>query len=363
MIAARRKREASPAACTARVAMRLDEHARDHRAVISAGTILTALVAVSIAACGHNIRRDFVGRGVAGIKPRGNPTIAIAARSLPVSAGTYAGDISFELPRPQLVDWNVSCPGMSVTGSLGETARDARERRRAEIVDERQRASEVQASVATAVLAPTGATIHVRANPYVQLPAADSSFHRVSTSVDLDVSYAGTCVLTATTDDPDVAGSFELSRVRDLDAEAHAPELAAEEIVRSSALASRHRMIEVLVADGAWLDGRARRLAVIEGECHGVRDTLRRRLVALGAVERTPKPEPIVEDKPAKPFASATWIAGAWTWTGARWTWVKGGWRDPRTAETRPARPRHVVLVRRPVLVVPPPPTIVIPMR
>lgn len=314
--------------------MRIDE--RDHRAVMSAAILLLLV----IVGCGHNIRRDFVGRGVAGIQPRDAPAVTIVARAVPVSVGTYAADIAFELPRAQAVDWKVSCPGHSVTGTLGD--------------DEVPRAAERPAAVA--VRTPIGPAVRVA------LPAPEIRFHHVSTSVDLEIGYAGACELTAATDDPDVIGSLEVTRVRDLDAEAHAPEIAAAEVVKTSAIASRHQVIEHLVADGAWLDGRERRLAVIAGECHGVRSKVRQQLVAFGAVERTPKPDPLDEVQPAKPAPSATWSAGAWTWTGARWTWVKGRWRDARTAEPHH---RKRVLVRRPVVIVPPPPppVIVIPMH
>jgi hypothetical protein len=41
-------------------------------------------------------------------------------------------------------------------------------------------------------------------------------------------------------------------------------------------------------------------------------------------------PEPIVEVRPAVPFAGAVWIPGYWHWNGNRHFWVGGHWSAPR---------------------------------
>lgn len=49
-----------------------------------------------------------------------------------------------------------------------------------------------------------------------------------------------------------------------------------------------------------------------------------------------PPPAPLVEERPAPPVATATWIPGYWTRTGAAWGWVAGFWRDERVALPAP---------------------------
>ena len=46
-------------------------------------------------------------------------------------------------------------------------------------------------------------------------------------------------------------------------------------------------------------------------------------------VQQAP-PEPIVEVRPATPFANAVWIPGYWQWNGYRHVWVGGHWSAPR---------------------------------
>ena len=41
-------------------------------------------------------------------------------------------------------------------------------------------------------------------------------------------------------------------------------------------------------------------------------------------------PAPIVEIRPAVPFAGAVWLPGYWHWAGARHVWVGGNWSAPR---------------------------------
>jgi hypothetical protein len=41
-------------------------------------------------------------------------------------------------------------------------------------------------------------------------------------------------------------------------------------------------------------------------------------------------PEPIVEVRPALPFAGAIWLPGYWHWSGATYVWIGGRWSAPR---------------------------------
>jgi hypothetical protein len=46
-------------------------------------------------------------------------------------------------------------------------------------------------------------------------------------------------------------------------------------------------------------------------------------------VESAP-PAPIVEVRPATPFAGAVWLPGYWHWNGNRHVWLAGRWSAPR---------------------------------
>lgn len=51
---------------------------------------------------------------------------------------------------------------------------------------------------------------------------------------------------------------------------------------------------------------------------------------AQEVIVREAPPEPIVEVRPATPFAGAVWIPGYWHWNGYRHVWVGGHWSAPR---------------------------------
>ena len=91
------------------------------------------------------------------------------------------------------------------------------------------------------------------------------------------------------------------------------------------------------------------------------RTQLRGYLVGLGAVERPPMPELIVEAHGGAPFDGAVWLEGHWTWSGARWAWTHGGWKDPgRFSETGGGEIAVVVAPPTPVVVEAPTPVIVV---
>jgi hypothetical protein len=48
----------------------------------------------------------------------------------------------------------------------------------------------------------------------------------------------------------------------------------------------------------------------------------------------TEPPAPIVEVRPAMPFANAVWIPGYWHWNGGHHVWVGGRWSAPRAGWT-----------------------------
>ncbi len=100
------------------------------------------------------------------------------------------------------------------------------------------------------------------------------------------------------------------------------------------------------------------------------RANLRGFLIGLGAVEKSPMPEPRIEEHAVAPFEGAVWIEGHWTWYGTSWQWTHGGWKDPghfgetggsiavvapRPVVVEDAPPPAVVVVTKPT-----PPTIVV---
>lgn len=58
------------------------------------------------------------------------------------------------------------------------------------------------------------------------------------------------------------------------------------------------------------------------------RAALRARLVALGAIPRPPRPDPIAEEVGDPPFAGARWMLGRWEWEHGAWGWHAGYWTD-----------------------------------
>jgi hypothetical protein len=58
------------------------------------------------------------------------------------------------------------------------------------------------------------------------------------------------------------------------------------------------------------------------------RASLRARLVALGAIPRPPRPDPIAEQPGDAPFAGARWMLGRWVWEAGAWGWHTGYWSD-----------------------------------
>jgi hypothetical protein len=364
--------------------------------------IAIGMSVVITTACASHIRTEVIGRGTAAIQVR-DGRAAPAASTVAVTAGSYAIAMTFELPRAQRVDWTVHCPGADAHGALGEPFEAYRARRIAEIADDRQSQANVTSSIAHAVVG--GPAVHVRVRTDdIALPAGDVGAGRVTNTVRIEAIADGACSIGAVTDDPTVAGAYTVTRVRDLDAETEARAMAehdaavhartlvsarlvldgadanarqaridAAALVRFEAqaqievatarehaavIAERMHVEAGLVACGADPERRAHLEAMAEARVTAegtiamhVRGQLRDQLVAAGAVERTPKPEAIVESHGTAPFAGAVWMPGAWTWSGARWSWTKGTWRDDRPAVVRTRR----IIIHRPVVIVPVP--------
>lgn len=192
-----------------------------------------------------------------------------AAGAIELTPGTYTLGLWFDLPRAQLVDWTVTCPGVTRTGQSGETFESYRTRRLAQLRADREREARMVNGIVGAVapratvVAADGSRVDAQASVQVQaqvveeLPPGDVGRTRAVAEVQVVTEAPGACVLTALADDPDVAGGFRVSRIRDLDAEAR----EARAIAQQRGIEVRGSFSTHLVALGADPDARAKREA------------------------------------------------------------------------------------------------------
>ena len=113
-------------------------------------------------ACGGHLKRETIGGGAAGVQARGSVESS-PATSIAVPRGTYEVSMRFEVPRAQLVEWTVLCPGFAETGVVGETADEYRARRLAELRAQRQRERERVAAISGALVGAVAPDVHARA--------------------------------------------------------------------------------------------------------------------------------------------------------------------------------------------------------
>ncbi len=235
---------------------------------------------VSVSACAGRYRTEPVGMGNALIQPRGGdaaaPTAAEQGRpwavggGMQLPAGTYDLELAFDIPRAQVIDWTVSCPGAVLSGSAGESLDQFRARRVAEIRAARQRDREAAAAAANLVLgavtptvragnATVSAQVHVDAGvdqEPVLLAPDDVGRGRLTDRVRVVTAGDGVCAVIATTDDANVLGSYHVTRVRDLEAEAR----VRADVERAAALEVRGRVTGQLLTAGASLEARQARI-------------------------------------------------------------------------------------------------------
>jgi hypothetical protein len=280
---------------------------------------MRALFVVFVMGCAGHLHGELVGQGA---------TSGPAPASIALPAGSYEVALGFELPRAQLVEYTVTCPGVLRHGTLGETFEAYRARRIAEL-----RSQTVHAAVG-----PVEATI------VPQLAPDDVGAGRVMANVHVVTTAPGACTIAATADDA-IAGEYRVTRIRDLDAEARLRIMAANiEVVHARAALENQLVGYGAVIHYGRCEGGDRVDPEREAAWHELevvvrtRKALRAQLVAMGAVERPPMPEPVPEERPAPPAPSSAWTAGRWTWRG-RWVWVAGGW-NARGVVIRPATAR-----------------------
>lgn len=259
--------------------------------------IRTLVVCALVSGCAGRYHSELVGHGTAIVQPRtevaaAGPTDAVATPwavggGIQLPAGTYDLAMAFDIPRAQEIEWTVSCPGVQMSGLAGETFERYRERRLAELRTQVQRDRERTAAVTSTVVgafaprigvsAPAGpvvvrgeATVNADAvgeavaqsaiPDDVMLPAGDVGRGRIAKSVHVTTTGSGMCVVTAIADDANVLATYQVTRIRDLDAEARVAVMAE----RSAAMSVRSRVKTRLVAFGAdaELRERERRAAV-----------------------------------------------------------------------------------------------------
>ncbi len=229
---------------------------------------------VVLAACGPHLKTEVIGTRPAAIAPRGTPPPTTSA-AIALPAGTYDLAIWFDVPRSQHLDWTLACGGVEQHGQLGETFDEYRVHRLAELAaareHERRQVAGVtsllvaavapHASTATATVAvdPDAAgdvVANAAVDPRIAPPPDDVGATRYGSDVRIDTTITAPCALSAATDDATVTGSFRITRIRDLDAEARAVRAAAT----ARALDARASFAATLVAAGADREARQRRI-------------------------------------------------------------------------------------------------------
>lgn len=240
------------------------------------------LVSACVSACGGAAARfttEYAGNGIAAVTPRGG--VAMPAQSVAIGQGAYDLHLHFDVPRAQLVEWTVACPGAEQRGSLGEPFEAYRTRRLAQLQAQREQDRRNASAVTSALVgafvpnatataqagpvrvdaqgspgAAAGAAVAGSMDMNVQLPPGDVGAGPIETVVHLVTTTPGACAVTAIADDP-VLGRFEILHLRDLWEEAADREVA----IVTSAEHARAAMNAQLVAFGADVNARAKQQA------------------------------------------------------------------------------------------------------
>ncbi len=225
---------------------------------------------------------------------------------------TYDVALDFQTPRAQVVAWKLMCNGTEVAnGSVGEPFEQYRARRIAELkkdrANERSAAGAVTSLLVGAVtprakVGPVTARVDDRGLPpggsaaegrrgvidpdaagavvagsiddRVELPPGDVGAGKLTVRAHL--AAAGACSVVVLADDPNVIGTYRITRVHDLDGEARERVVAAN----VHAVEVRTRVATLLVTEGADGEARERRRLAFEAEAE------RRHLAVSASAER-----------------------------------------------------------------------------
>ncbi len=323
---------------------------------------MVAFTLMSVSACAARNTTILVGHGTAFVHPRdaaashdpgtAHPPWAVSA-GMQLARGSYELALWFDIPRAQVVDWTVTCPGVEVTGTAGESLESYQARRVEEL-----RVARGQQEVASLT--------SVGSDAPIELPPGDIGAGRVASTVRVMTGGSGVCAVTATADDASVLGTYQITRIRDPHLEVRArsasqhaaaiqvrgrvptmvvtydPGRAARQLAaeHAAAMAQLQREAEAhmqmrLAAERQAEVNAHRELLIVDVEqrrldiAQRAREDLRRRWLAWGAIARPPMPAPLFEEPGEPPYPGATWTAGRWEWVNGRWTWRAGNWSSP----------------------------------
>lgn len=335
--------------------------------------LLVAFALMSVSGCAARNKTGIVGQGTAFVQPRqadasqepatARPPWAVGG-GMQLAQGSYELALWFDVPRAQVVDWTVTCPGVEVTGTAGETFAHYRARRIEEL-----RAVSGREQVASRALAPSDAISDASSEDGIDLPAGDLGAGRLESTVRVMTGGAGVCAVTAMADDASVLGTYQVTRIRDPQLAQRAREAqhatsievrgrgTAAPAPQESALVEHHLAAARAQAEArVQLEAEARERAQLEYAAQiraqqdaevaharvvvdpeqrrldlatRARDDLRRRWMAWGAIPRPPMPALLAEVAGEPPYPGAVWTPGRWEWLSGRWTWRAGSWSDP----------------------------------
>ncbi len=315
--------------------------------------MLVAVALMSVSACAARQQTGLVGQGTAIVQPReasaspdagaAHPPWAVGG-GMQLARGSYELALWFDIPRAQIVDWTVTCPGVEVTGRAGESFESYKARRIEEL-----RIARGHQKVAS--LAP------VASDDPIELPPGDLGAGRLSSTVRVITGGSGVCAVTATADDASVLGTYQVTRLRGTSQHAAAiqvrgrvptmavtydpgraaRQLAAEHAAVEAQLqreADDRMQMQLAAQRQAELDAH-RAIVIVDVEqrrldiAQRAREDLRRRWLAWGAIPRPPMPALLAEEPGEPPFPGAVWTPGTWQWVNGRWTWRAGYWSNP----------------------------------
>jgi hypothetical protein len=235
---------------------------------------------------GTHLRREVVGHGAATVSTRGQE-VATPAGGVELARGRYEMALHFDIPHAQVVEYVVTCPNVTIPGRIGEPFEAYRTRRLAELRAKAERDRRNAAAITGAIVGSVAPDVHASGQasgaagtatadanvsgqavgavageavaqtiPEVtELPLGDVGAGRLNARVDLTTPMDVTCSVSAIAEEANVVATYDLTRVRDLDAEAREHQLA----VTTNARAVRGQLTAQLTVVGADPDGLAKR--------------------------------------------------------------------------------------------------------
>jgi hypothetical protein len=281
------------------------------------GYLATTIGSIAfITACGSHLQRTKIGGGTASVQAR-NGFDGAPATSVAVERGTYEVKMLFDVPRAQVIEWTVLCPGAAESGIVGETTEQYRTRRIAELRAERQRERGKVAAISGMAIAAVAPDVSAHAHasgPHGHAHAEATVPGEVIGAV------AGQAIADATVGDPHAEARARAAT----DPKARA-RVVLQMRLREDALVTRNLLVEYLTGE---CNARPDHREYLREQPLLVRAALKDYLVSLGARLRPPRPAPLPEDPGTSPYDDGVWVSGEWTWTGLEWSWSSGGWRD-----------------------------------